>query len=208
MQEEVAGATLSAPLVDVIPVPGPNHMTEQQWPEPLFYLRRAIARIGEADWMAWWDSNALNIAGDRLMPRIFKRTAPVTAVHVAVEAARARQDPVLPREPRMHLFDLGRDVEDAFERWLTARKQEGWAPDPLPDTSDGPDDVAAALELLAVAPASEVPGADTDFVLLGETARPGADAADEILDAARRLAGAYTASARGRLVVPYFRVAA
>ena len=87
----------------------------QDWDfEDLFLIRRAIARIGEADWMRWWDSNALNDAGDIAIPRLFRRTPQLTAAHMAIIGARARHDGAVPREPLVHLFNLGEELGGAF----------------------------------------------------------------------------------------------
>lgn len=183
-------------------------MTETDSLEVLFYLRRAVARIGESEWMRWWDSNALNVAGDHLLPRIFRRTAAVSAVHIATEAARVQQDAVLPREPRVHLFDLGRDVEAAFERWLQAQKEAQWEPEALPEPGDKPDTVGEALEVVGVnvdALDQTSEGRD-NFIVLDEVDAPSLDDPGALIELARRLVAGYAASGRNKLVVPYMRV--
>jgi hypothetical protein len=100
--------------------------------EQLFRFRHAVARIGEADWFGWWESNALTDAGHYAIPRLFRRTPALSAAHIAFVAARSRQDAAVPREPLVHLFNFGELAEGAFERWLITRKAEGWIPEQLP----------------------------------------------------------------------------
>lgn len=178
----------------------PRTPTEHQ---RLFELRLAIARLGESDAFGWWHSYALTDTGAYAVPRIFRRAPALAAAHLSLLAARARHGQGLPKEPVIHLFDFGEEIEGSFERWLIEQKSEARAVDipPRPTASS----VAAALDSLDIE-TLEVE-ADSDRVLL-DTVTPAtlANATARIRTAAR-LAGAYTASVRGRLVIPYCRLA-
>lgn len=137
--------------------------------EHLFRLRRTVARIGEADWFRWWESNALSAAGEYAVPRLFRRTPALSAAHVAFAAARARHDGAVPREPLAHLFNFGELQEGGFERWLIARKVAGWAPDPLPSapSADHKASVTASMRALGIAPGDVTASNGTTTVALG-----------------------------------------
>jgi len=178
----------------------------QDWDfEDLFAKRRAIARIGEGDWMRWWDSNALNDAGDILIPRLFRRTPHLSAAHMAMLAARARHDSAVPREPLIHLFNLGEVLEGAFERWLIQRKSEGWSPPPMPpgDTSLG---AGEALKALGLEPETDSGSIEGSHLVLGDLEQATIDERAVRESVLRSLAGAYALGERGRLVVPYYRL--
>lgn len=168
----------------------------------LLALRAAVARLGESDAFAWWRSHALTEAGEYALPRIFRRAPTLAAVHLSLMAARLRHDEAMPKEPVVHLFNLGEAFEGAFERWLIERKAEGWTPELRTARPTGT--VADALREAGIEPGSE--RADGDRILLGSLRPPDLENATSRRRIATRLAAAYAASDRGRLVVPYFRV--
>lgn len=167
----------------------------------LFSLRVAIARLGESDAFGWWNSYALTDVGEFALPRIFRRTPELTAAHLSLMAARLRHDQGVPKEPLIHLFNFGEAFEGSFERWLIEQKAEGQKPE-LP-SKPAVDSVASALKASGIDLVEAEGG--PDHLVLG-TLRE-ADLANPVArkKAATRLAGAYTASERGRLVIPYFR---
>lgn len=173
----------------------------------LFTLRRAIARIGQADWLAWWDCHALSPTGDYVVGRLFRRTPQLSAAHIAFLSARAEHRHRLPKERLIHLFDFGEAHEGAFERWLIARKSDGWTPDaevPTP-TDETKDDPVAALKAAGVSLNGSEPVEGRTLLL--ETVEEGPlEDAKEVLKLAWRLAAAYGASQKGTLVAPYVRV--
>ncbi len=172
----------------------------------LFYLRRHLARIGEADWLRWWNSNALTDAGRYAMGRLFRRTPDLSAAHLAIAAARVRHDEAVPNEPLVHLFNLGEEHEGAFERWLIGQKAEGWTPDVPPRPLDEQKrSAAAALQAVGVTPAELTTNGNATLAL-GTIPPTALSTAKERLQVARRLAAAYTASEPERLVVPFFRL--
>lgn len=179
----------------------PNEFTE------LFYLRRSIARIGQSDWLSWWDCHALTPTGDYVVPRLFRRTPELSAAHVAFMAARTEHERRLPEERMVHLFDFGEAREGAFERWLIARKSDGWRPEhslPGPDADSKPD-TQRALEAVGLS-GDGVRSAEgrtllVDTVDAGVLTNP-----TTFLELARQLAEAYGASDVGEFVAPYARV--
>src|SRR5437016_28220 len=117
--------------------------------EALFLARYRIARIGESDWLQWWSSNALSDEGQYVVGRLFRRTVRLSAAHVAIGAARARHDAQAPRAPVVHLFNFGDVIEGEFERWVIARKADGWQPPEL-SAPTARDDQSVPAALAAV----------------------------------------------------------
>ena len=179
--------------------------------EAIFEIRRRVARAGSADQLGWWESKALTPAGLYALKRLFRRTAHLTAADLAIRAARLRHDRAVPKEPLVHLFNFGERFEGSFERWLIDRKAEAWKPPSLNGLAGdvGEHSVARALEDLNLdLPKTRKPSEEPNGCLVVGTVSPAAlEAEGQLLDAARRLAAAYTPAVPGRLVVPYFRVA-
>ncbi len=179
----------------------PNEFTE------LFDLRRAIARIGQSDWLSWWDCHALTPTGDYVVPRLFRRTPELSAAHVAFMAARTEHERRLPEERVIHLFDFGEAREGAFERWLIARKSDGWRPGrSLPGpAADSKQDTQRALKAVGL-PVDGVRSAEGRTLLVDTVDAGVLESATASLELARRLAEAYSASDVGGFVAPYVRV--
>ena len=179
--------------------------------EGIFEIRRRVARAGSADRLAWWESKSLTPAGMYAIELLFRRTAHLTAADLAIRAARLRHDRAVPQEPLVHLFNFGEAFEGSFERWLIDRKAEAWKPPPLTDESGGAreNSVAAALKDLNLDPpgAHRAPKKQNGCLVVGTVSLATLEAEDELLDAALRLAAAYTPAVPGHLVVPYFRLA-
>ena len=179
--------------------------------EAIFEIRHRVARAGSADRLAWWESKALTPAGLYALERLFRRTAHLTAADLAIRAARLRHDRAVPQEPFVHLFNFGEGFEGSFERWLIDRKAEAWKPPSLDgQVGDvGEHSVAQALEDLNLdLPRTRRLSEEPNGCIVVGTVSPAAlEADDQCLDAARRLAAAYTPAIPGRLVVPYFRLA-
>lgn len=174
--------------------------------DSIFNIRRAVARVGESDWLRWWNSSALTDAGQYAMRRIFRRTPVLSSAHVAIATARVRHDAVVPNEPLVHLFNLGEEYEGAFERWLISQKTAGSAADPLPRPNEEQKrSVAAALASVGITPADNRSEAN-ETLLLGSLPRTVLGDATRRRRAAEQLAAAYTVSEPGRLVVPFFRL--
>ncbi|MFC1559068.1 BrxE family protein [Gemmatimonadota bacterium] len=176
--------------------------------ENIFQFRYAIARIGEADWLNWWTSHALGETGSYLIPRLFNRTPLLSAAHMAILSARTEQSRSLPREPLVHLFNLGTEFEGSFERWLIERKTNGWTPKPLPEN---PPDSAragtrAALEVIGIVPNDSPLSPANRAFSIGEIPQAHLTEVDRLETAAELLAGAYIASEPNQLIVPYLQI--
>lgn len=174
--------------------------------DTLLALRTAIARIGENDWLRWWNSEALGPAGRYAAPRVFKRAPELAAAHMSILAARARHDGAVPKERLVHLFNLGEEAEGAFERWLIQRKAAGWTPAPLPDPApDQRESAASALRAVGIEPAERQQGGTNGFLVLGSVRTPDLEGERGRTRLVAELAAAYAAAAPGHLVIPYFR---
>ena len=178
--------------------------------EQLFELRYRIARVGEQDWLKWWDSEALTGPGLYAMERLFRRTPRLSAAHLSMLAARARHDRDTPSEPLIHLFNFGESVEGAFERWLIDRKSEGWVPSELPEAPEDESRTTVQSSFAAVDLADYVvqDGDQVSEGLLnvgtvtsGELTDPG-----RRLEWGKRLVAGYRSGAPGSLVVPHARL--
>lgn len=178
--------------------------------ESLFLLRYRIARIGESDWLQWWTSHALSDEGHYVVGRIFRRTTALTSAHLAVAAARVRHTAQAPRAPVVHLFDFGEEIEGEFDRWLIARKADGWQPPALP----GPSDDARAAPAAALAavglplrdediPAR--PASDEPFVI-GTVNRAGLRADGRLMRVSNQLAHAYASLPLDSFAPPLLRL--
>ena len=93
----------------------------------LLRYRLAIARLGERDLFHWWESSALTEEGRYALARLFRQTAMWAAIQLAMEAARARHEALVPPGARITLFDLGRDIEDSFDTWISRSRTENGA---------------------------------------------------------------------------------
>lgn len=175
----------------------------------LFNLRRAVARVGQADWLAWWDCHSLTPTGDYVVPRLFRRTPEVSAAHVAFMAARAEHQRRLPKARLVHLFDFGEALEGEFERWLVARKRDGWTPETsLPGPSDdSKHDAARALKSVGLTPGGTA-AADGRALLVETVDAAVLEDPASIGKLGTLLAGSYGSSAPGSFIAPYVRIRA
>jgi hypothetical protein len=97
----------------------------------LFKLRLVVARAGEMDVHAWWNTNGvLGKLGRSVYPRGFPRTAPFAQARVVFAVARARTRELWNPPGCVTLWNLPPEVEDAFEdHWQTwADEPDAWAP--------------------------------------------------------------------------------
>jgi hypothetical protein len=90
----------------------------------LFRCRLIVARLGERDLFHWGESNSLTDEGRYALGRLFRNTSVLAATALAIEAARARHEAVVPPGPHITLFSMGGEVEDAYESWLGGQKSE------------------------------------------------------------------------------------
>ncbi|MFC1531306.1 BrxE family protein [Gemmatimonadota bacterium] len=171
----------------------------------IFVVRRSIARLGETDWMHWWESHALTDPGAYVVKRLFPRTPELSAAHISFLAARRRHDGSVPNEPLVHLFNFGEVFEGAFERWLMDAKAQRWKPEPLTaqPSTDLKEETSKALEAAGITP--ENLGQRTGAFAIGDVIARTLTDVRKIESLAGRLAAAYSSSEPGKLYVPFYR---
>jgi hypothetical protein len=97
----------------------------------LFKLRLVVARAGEMDLHAWWNTDrVLGALGRSLYSRGFPRTAPFAQARVVFTVARARTRERWSPPSCVTLWNLPPEVEDAFEdHWQSwADEPDTWSP--------------------------------------------------------------------------------
>lgn len=173
-------------------------------------IRCKIARLGERDSFAWWDSSAGTDDGLYALQRLFARTAPWVGIELSIAAARARHEALLPKVRAVHLFDLGSQTERVLgsmirELKVAQKSPEEWWPCTAVVLSVS--SVGEALRLVGLAGTSlEDRLAPSDrAVCVGEVDEA---ALGEPLGLAQRLVEGYCHSTKSSLVVPYLRLVA
>ena len=172
-------------------------------------LRLFIARAGERDSLAWWDSHALTEQGQWALARLYPRYAAHAGARLAIEAAAIIHAKTIGHRPVVTLFGLGADLDARVMRQLDLRRM-----DDEPLTIAPP--IRSASELQALL-SQMVELTDDDLTVVrsvvvnGQLAELGTVMeagvwSNELVTIARRLAAAYTLSEFGRLVVPYYRL--
>lgn len=172
-------------------------------------LRLFIARAGEQDSLAWWDSHALTEQGQWAMARLYPRYADHAGAGLAIEAAAIVHAKTIGHRPAVTLFGLGADLDARVMRQLDLRRMDDKpltiAP-PLHSTGELQTLLTQTVELtdddLAVVKSAVVNG---HLAELGAVTEAGVWS-DELVTIIRRLAAACTLSEFGRLVVPYYRL--
>jgi hypothetical protein len=170
----------------------------------LFRYRLAVARLGERDLFHWWESNALTEEGRYALGRLFRHTAIWAGMSLAIEAARVRHEALVPPGARVTLFNLGIEVEDAYESWLgRAKAANGAEPIELPKVPESAQSSAAEAIAALSLPIEEVkPRALGDRAILVAqftTDELRADTGRVV----RILLGAYQRSEKERFLAPY-----
>jgi len=85
-------------------------------------LRLLIARAGERDSLAWWDSHALTEQGQWALSRLYPRYAAYAGARLAIEAASAVHRKAIGHRPAVTLFGLGADLDARGMRQLALRQ--------------------------------------------------------------------------------------
>lgn len=170
----------------------------------LFRYRLAVARLGERDLFHWWESNALTEEGRYALSRIFRHNSIWAGMTLAIEAAHARHEAVVPPGARVTLFSLGSETEQAYGDWLgRAKAENGAAGIELPKLPESVrSSVSEAMAALSL-PTEEVkPRAVGD-----RTIHVAQITADELRTdtgrVVRILLGAYQRSEKERFLAPY-----
>jgi len=173
-------------------------------------LRLLIARAGERDSLAWWDSHALTEQGQWALSRLHPRHAAYAGARLAIEAASAVHRKAIGHRPAVTLFGLGADLDARVMRQLDLRRMDDEPLTILPA-------IRSAGELRALL-SQTIELTDDDHATVksaminGSLAELGAVteadlwSADRLQTVVRRLAAAYTLSDFEHLVVPYYRL--
>jgi hypothetical protein len=77
-----------------------------QWIESVVRARFLVATLGESASPPWWRTDALSPAGQRLLARLFPRTAASAGLETASRAAATEHDNHIGRVGAYHLFRL------------------------------------------------------------------------------------------------------
>jgi hypothetical protein len=170
----------------------------------LFRYRLAVARLGERDLFHWWESNALTEEGRYALGRLFRHTAIWAGMALAIEAAQARHEALVPPGARVTLFNLGPELEDSYESWLgRAKSDSGSEAIEIPMVPDAArssvSDAMAALRLPTEEAKPKALGDRTIHVAQVTQAELEEDT-DRIL---RVLLSAYRRSEKERFLAPY-----
>jgi hypothetical protein len=186
--------------------------TDDHVNELVFTLRLLIARAGERDGLAWWESDALSEAGQFVLKRLFPRSSGWAGVESALEAAAIRHRRVLGnRSGVLSLFSLGEAIERAVAQHVRGLRRSGVDLPSLPPVSS----IATLTELLRERGGLndgdlQLPDAQRMLMLegieIGRLTSRQAAVPDEVAWAAKRLAAAYTLGEPGSLFVPYVRL--
>jgi len=97
----------------------------------LLKLRLVVARVGEMDLQAWWNTKGvLGRLGRSVYQRGFPRTAPFAQARVVFAVARSRTRELWNPSACATLWNLPPEIEDGFEdqwqRWLD--EADAWLP--------------------------------------------------------------------------------
>lgn len=88
--------------------------------EKVIRARWLVGSLGEGATPAWWQSEASTAAGQRMLARIFPRTALAAALQTTARAAEVVHDAHIGRHGVYHLFRLPAADETAIRELLTA----------------------------------------------------------------------------------------
>ena len=173
-------------------------------------LQLLIARAGEQDSLAWWDSHALTEQGQWALARLYPRYAAYAGTRLAIEAAAIVHAKTIGHRPAVTLFGLGVDLDARVMRQLDLRRMDD-EPLTIAPPMRSPGELQARLsqtvELLdddlAVVKSAMVNG---NLIELGAVTEANLWSADRLEIIVRRMATAYTLSEFGRLVAPYYRL--
>jgi len=177
----------------------------------ILIIRTLVARAGEKDNLAWWDSDALSEAGSYVLRRLFPRSAARAGVRLAIEAATIRHRTVLGEQKVLSLFCLG-EPWDSLVDGRIERRYGGPNLPRVPESLQWASDLAAALKEGGLLTDSdwEAPESlelfESNTLEIGQVRDAHGLLPEEINRLASRLAVSYARGEKGRLVVPYLRI--
>jgi hypothetical protein len=169
-------------------------------------LRLAVARLGETDRNAWWNSYLLSRTGQISLGMMFPRTTRIAQARSAFLVARERCQSVLGQVDCSTLWNLSAEIEEQLDQRLDrlTSKPEEWqlffeqiANLPQAGVAETLDVLGLVDPSSAEVPAPEITGQSASVQL------PGKHPLD--LDAIRLLALAFQLGKHNQLVVPFIR---
>ena len=170
----------------------------------LLRYRLAIARVGERDLFHWWESNALSGEGSYALGRLFRQTSRWAAIQLAIEAAHARHEVLVPCGSRITLFDLGHEIEFAFDDWLSRCRTENGTQmpglPPIPEAARS--SVRHALDCFELRLEETTPKTVGDRTIDVAHIDP-QELHQNTCSVVAKLTAAYCRSERGKLLAPY-----
>jgi len=179
---------------------------------PILDLRLLIARAGERDSLAWWDSHALTDGGQWVLGRLYPRHAAYAGARLAIEAAAVVHRDAVGHRPAVTLFGLGVDLDARVMRQLELRRLDG-EPWSISASIRSVDELRAQLNQVVALSDDDLVAVNSavvnaHLVELGAVTARDLGTTDALQTVTRRLAAAYTLSEYGRLIVPYYRLEA
>ena len=111
-------------------------------PSHLFKLRLAVARFGEMDGAAWWNTKGiLGTSGRSVLTRGFPKTHPFAQARIACAVATVRCNSIFAPPGCLTLWNLPAEIEDQIAAaWpIWCRNPDPWIPffDRLADGNSG-----------------------------------------------------------------------
>ncbi len=177
-------------------------MTTTITAEETVRLLLGVARLGEADLAAWWNSHGLDRAGRYVLARSFRRTWRSAALELDVLSAARRHDDALDsRRTALHLFS----DELPFRRWaMSSLAEEKTAEQPREFFDELAGWTLDDARRSVTAWAGEPPRGEAigSGYRLGELSGAELDDSDVLLSTARLLAASYVGLDGFR--APYF----
>lgn len=173
-------------------------------------LRLLIARAGEQDSLAWWNSHALTEQGRWVLSRLYPRYAAYAGARLAIEAAAVVHREAIGYRPAVTLFGLGADLDARVMRQLELRRMDDEPLAIVPPIRSA-DELRTHLNQVVALTDDDLAivnsaAANGHLVELGAVTAHELWAADVLQAMTRRLAAAYSLSEYGRLIVPYYRL--
>jgi hypothetical protein len=173
-------------------------------------LRLLIARAGEQDSLAWWNSHALTDQGQWALARLYPRYAAHAGARLAIEAAAIVHTELIGHRPAITLYGLGVDLDARVARQLDLRRMDD-EPLIIPTSIHSPEELEAQLRQrmeVTIDDLTTVHHAEANGYLvdLGTITENDIWSDEKLETMGRRLAAAYLLSGYGHLIVPFYRV--
>jgi hypothetical protein len=167
-------------------------------------LLLGVARLGDGDLKAWWNSAALDAdVGGFVLPNTFKRTARIVGAELLLLSAARRHDQLFSRPNALHLFSDQLSFHRWTQSWLAEQKTN--QVHPLVGELESWHQPADAVDRLSAWTGPARSGTPTmGTIELGTVERTELEDGDSLLARARMLAACYVDM--DRLTPPYFNL--